>query len=58
MKGVRAEDLFRISTKADQGRIIAYIQLSITLEHGSISDIYDLSINGHRDKIDDQPMKV
>jgi hypothetical protein len=38
-KPTQPEDLFRISTEADQGRIITYIQLSITLTNGSLSDL-------------------
>jgi hypothetical protein len=38
IKPTQPEDLFRISTEADQGGIITYIQLSMKLKHRSISD--------------------
>jgi hypothetical protein len=38
-KPTQPEDLFGISSDADQGRIITYIQLSITLTNGSLSDL-------------------
>jgi hypothetical protein len=37
-KSTQPEDLFRISTEADHGRIIAYIQLSISRDSTQIGD--------------------
>ena len=37
-KPTQPEDLFRISTEADQGRLIAYIQLSICGDVNRIDD--------------------
>jgi hypothetical protein len=37
-KPTQPEDLFRISTEADQGKIITYIQLSISRHGDRIDD--------------------
>jgi hypothetical protein len=42
-KPTQPEDLFRISTEADQVKIITYIQLSMTLNQSWISGISYLS---------------